>query len=580
MRKNRNWFAATLAATLCLGTIGFATEADLAINSISIDKGRISVETENTSLTDTTFTLTVSRDSGVSGADKYYAVYMEDVKAGGTQVFQFEIPDNKNGVAGSGTYTVYLENYEDQRVIKQFAYADGTEVSGFVDLLKTEASKVTTGTEPYELLLPVINNPENQDVLFSIGFDSASYATKSDAVKQQTMNLLYQTGVNSLTADTLLQALNNSFAIAVYNSGSKSEGVTILAPMYNGAAIDTALADETANAMLSTYTSVEAFATDAVVAYGLATIKNANAGIMADTLAVYTKETGLCGEIIGKLAALDSVPERQAYNNVVLDIKNNGLSSNQTLQTILEKAYAAVTSGGTTPGGAGGSSGGFGGGSGGGAMGGKDNSTPVESGSASLGAGMGSGTTEQKVETFKDLSNTHWAYESVKWLKNRGIVNGTDAGNFEPDRQVTREEFAKMIVLASGMTVNNQSADFTDMADGAWYVPYIGAAADAGIVGGVGDGSFGIGRNITRQDMAVMAKRALDAKATQFVKVKDYTPFADADVFADYAMDAVKALFEAGIINGKGENLFDPNGTATRAEAAKIIYEAFKGVAI
>ena len=211
---------------------------------------------------------------------------------------------------------------------------------------------------------------------------------------------------------------------------------------------------------------------------------------------------------------------------------------------------------------------------------GKDYSSPVASGSAALGAGIGSGTTENTVDTFTDRSKAQWAYESVKWLKARGIVSGTDTGAFEPDRQVTREEFAKMIVLASGILVNNQSADFADLTSGAWYVPYIGAATEAGIVGGVGDGHFGIGRNITRQDMVVMAKRALDTKAVQLTKVKDYTAFTDADTFADYAIDSVKVLFEAGIVNGKGENLFDPNGTATRAEAAKIIYEAFKEVAI
>ena len=293
---------------------------------------------------------------------------------------------------------------------------------------------------------------------------------------------------------------------------------------------------------------------------------------MGNTLATYKRETGLCSEIIGKLAALNPVPQRQAYEYVVLGARN-GLTSNQQLQTLLEEAYTAAT----TPGGGGGG-GGLGGG--GGAMGGKDNSTPVESGSAFVGAGTGSGATEDKVETFNDLSKNHWAYESVRWLKNRGIVNGTDTGNFEPDRQVTREEFAKMIVLACGLTVDNRSADFADMQIDAWYAPYIGAAVDAGIVGGTGDGNFGIGRNITRQDMAVMAKRALDARMVQLVKEKDYTAFADADVFADYAKDAVQALYEAGIINGKGDNLFDPAGTATRAEAAKIIYEAFKEVAI
>ena len=76
-----------------------------------------------------------------------------------------------------------------------------------------------------------------------------------------------------------------------------------------------------------------------------------------------------------------------------------------------------------------------------------------------------------------------------------------------------------------------------------------------------------------------MAKRALDAGNVSLVKVKNYTAFGDETAFADYAKDAIQVLYEADVINGKGDNVFDPAGNATRAEAAKIIYEAFKGVA-
>ena len=68
-----------------------------------------------------------------------------------------------------------------------------------------------------------------------------------------------------------------------------------------------------------------------------------------------------------------------------------------------------------------------------------------------------------------------------------------------------------MIVLASGFALEG-AADFTDAASDGWYLPYLGTAVEKGIVGGLGDGRFGIGMNISRQDMAVMVKRALDAK--------------------------------------------------------------------
>lgn len=578
MGKFRKIYATVLATLLCVGTSGIAAEPTLDITDISVEKGIILVETVNKAEIDTTFMLTVSKDAGATGADKYYAVYMENVAAGGTHIFRFEIPDDKKGVAGSGSYTVKLDNYEDERISRQFAYADNNERTAFFSLLQTEAGKVTAGTEPHTLLLPVFNAPENQDVLFSIEFDAATFAGKNLAVQQQTMNMLYQMNLGTMTAENFPQELTKAFGIGTYNHGEKEEGFLMFLSEYNGAAIDTALVNETIKAMQNTYASVNAFETDATIAYGLATIKAANSGIMANALATYANETGLCGEIIGNIAALNPVPERQAYDYIVLGTRNRELLSNQALAVLLEEAYQAAMESGNTPIGGGIGSGG----GGGGAIGGKGNSTPVESGSASLGAGIGNGTAEERVEVtylFGDLASNHWAYDSVKWLKNRGIVSGTDAGNFEPDRQVTREEFTKMIVLACGIQVDIQTADFNDMADGAWYLPYIGAAVDAGVAGGIGDNKFGIGMNITRQDMAVMAKRALDAGNVSLVKVKNYTAFGDETAFADYAKDAIQVLYEADVINGKGDNVFDPAGNATRAEAAKIIYEAFKGVA-
>ena len=165
MKKNRKWCTAMLAAMLCLGTIGIAAEPTIDIKSISIEEGLVLVETENRAEIDTTFTLTVSKDSGISGADKYYAVYMENVKAGESRTFQFKIPDEKKGVSGSGSYTVKLVNYEDEGVSKQFSYATNGDVNAVRDLLKAEAAKITEGTEPYTIILPVvINHPQRAEI--------------------------------------------------------------------------------------------------------------------------------------------------------------------------------------------------------------------------------------------------------------------------------------------------------------------------------------------------------------------------------------------------------------------------------
>lgn len=224
----------------------------------------------------------------------------------------------------------------------------------------------------------------------------------------------------------------------------------------------------------------------------------------------------------------------------------------------------------------GGSSGGSGGGSGSSA-----NRTAASSSGAST--IMGSGTPETKpVEEaeemiFSDLSEKHWSAEAVKWLKDKEIVSGTDTGAFEPERAVTREEFTKMILLACGFEPEDGSAEFADVEDGAWYDKYVYTAELKGIVNGVGENLFGTGMNIIRQDMSVMADRAAKICGTKLDKIRKYKEFSDESDISDYAAESVKYLYECGVINGKGENSFDPMGNATRAEAAKILYEAFKG---
>ena len=75
--------------------------------------------------------------------------------------------------------------------------------------------------------------------------------------------------------------------------------------------------------------------------------------------------------------------------------------------------------------------------------------------------------------------------------------------------------------------------------------------------------------------MAVIVKRAANAAGIEFKSIKTAEDFADSNIISDYASDSVKELYCAGIISGMGDNMFNPKGSSTRAQAAKIIYEAF-----
>lgn len=200
------------------------------------------------------------------------------------------------------------------------------------------------------------------------------------------------------------------------------------------------------------------------------------------------------------------------------------------------------------------------------------------SGSSSFG-GSSSLTTNVKVDSslvsgniqaFNDIYSVPWATEAIEALASKGVISGKQIGIFAPNDNITRAEFVKILVGAFGLAEANSNASFADVPRSHWAYKFIATASSNGIVNGIGNGMFGTDSNITRQDIAVLCYRLAASKGTQFTQSGE---FADESVISVYAKEAASKLKGAGIINGKESNNFDPASFATRAEAAKIIYE-------
>ena len=172
---------------------------------------------------------------------------------------------------------------------------------------------------------------------------------------------------------------------------------------------------------------------------------------------------------------------------------------------------------------------------------------------------------------FNDISRYDWASEAIEGLYYAGIINGMEEGVFNPAGQVTREQFCKMAVQLFGVLQYDTNSDFGDVDPNAWYAQYINSAIRAGYVQGQSDEYFGIGEPIMRQDMATILYRGLGSQDSG-VKLK----FTDNDSIAPYALDAVSEFVGLGIINGYEDGSFNPRGTATRAEAAKVIWGVYQ----
>lgn len=179
--------------------------------------------------------------------------------------------------------------------------------------------------------------------------------------------------------------------------------------------------------------------------------------------------------------------------------------------------------------------------------------------------------TPQNESVFNDLAGYEWARESIDALYELGIVAGRTENTFCPGDNITRSEFVKLVALAFDLSAGTGRLPFEDTSSDSWDYEYIKAAYDSGIVNGISASEFGCGLQITRQDMAVMLRRASEAAPADDASVRR---FADDNDISDYAYDDVYALRSAGIINGDESNRFNPSAPATRAEAAKMIYAA------
>jgi len=174
--------------------------------------------------------------------------------------------------------------------------------------------------------------------------------------------------------------------------------------------------------------------------------------------------------------------------------------------------------------------------------------------------------------TFADIQG-HWGQRHIEFLASRGIVNGRAQDAFEPQGTVTRAEFVKMLAESvDGIAIaDGGGSGFSDVPGDAWYSGYVRWAAGLGIVQGYEDGTFRPNGFITRQEMAVMLDRYIRSMGFGLSVVRDVAEYPDAEKIASFATGAINTVQRYGIMTGNADGTFNPTGTATRAEAARVM---------
>lgn len=182
---------------------------------------------------------------------------------------------------------------------------------------------------------------------------------------------------------------------------------------------------------------------------------------------------------------------------------------------------------------------------------------------------------------FNDLA-AHWAGEAIEYVAAKGIMNGTGKGQFEPNVTMTRAMFVQTLYNAEKLWNTNipasDDAAFNDVAAGSWYEEAVSWAVSQGIVNGVGNGQFQPKQDVSREQMAVMMNNYFTYKQLKLPTSNQPAMFSDQDKISSWAAGAIGAIQQAGIMNGRNGNAFEPKANAKRAEVAVVFERLAKGL--
>jgi len=177
-----------------------------------------------------------------------------------------------------------------------------------------------------------------------------------------------------------------------------------------------------------------------------------------------------------------------------------------------------------------------------------------------------------KIQYFSDVLTSDWFYGDVEYVYKRSLMLGTAENTFSPKINLTRGMIVTILYRLENLPgVDGLENPFSDVAASQYYTNAVIWAADNEVVTGY-NGLFRPNDNVTRQELAAILYRYAGFAVIELPVLREYPGFDDDSIIADYAKDAVQALYEAEVINGRPGNVFDPKGNATRAEAAAMLH--------
>ena len=175
---------------------------------------------------------------------------------------------------------------------------------------------------------------------------------------------------------------------------------------------------------------------------------------------------------------------------------------------------------------------------------------------------------EEPDEPFIDVDENDWFYDAVTYVYSEGMMDGVSDTQFAPNSNLTRGMVVTMLYRLEDEPRVTGFSGFDDVASGAWYADAVTWAAENGIVNGVSDAEFAPNDNITREQLAAILYRYAEYNDYDVSGRDDLSEFTDRSSISSYALDAMRWAVDEGLITGITDTTIEPQGTATRAQAA------------
>ena len=180
---------------------------------------------------------------------------------------------------------------------------------------------------------------------------------------------------------------------------------------------------------------------------------------------------------------------------------------------------------------------------------------------------------------FSDVKSGDWYYDGVKSVYESNLMKGTTATEFDPEGTLTRGMCATVLYRAAKEPAVKAASSFADVDAGAYYADAVAWAQSEKIVMGRSATEFDPDANVNRAEFSTMMYRFLEAGDLELPETRDGEP-TDADDIPEYAAEAVDALYDAEVVNGRENGEFDPDADITRAEAASVLDRFFERVTV